>query len=68
MAGASAAKEDHKVTLRMEFIGLVDGAQNGRSPGPDGHGAATSGQFSDPGFQVPLCITRASDKLCSVCL
>lgn len=47
MAGASAAKEDHKVTLRMETIGLVDGAQNGRSPGPDGHGAATSGQFSD---------------------
>lgn len=52
MAGGPTANWEHKVTLRMEATNLADGAQDGRSPDIDEHGAAASGQLSDPGLRV----------------
>lgn len=59
MARAPTANKDHKVTLRMEATNLVDGAQDGRSPDVDEHGAAASVQLSDPGLRVLLSDMRA---------
>lgn len=45
IAGAPAANFRHEITLKIEATDLVDGAQDGRSPDLDEHGAANSGQL-----------------------